>query len=93
MYYSAKLVFMRWQDIVISICQIGFVIALIPSIRSRQKPILFTSMTTFILVSIITLCLFSLKLWFAGITGAMIAVAWGTLVVQRLAIDKKKSRR
>ncbi len=80
---------MRWQDIVISVCQICFVIALIPSIRSHHKPAYATSLMNAILVSVVTFCLFSLGLWFSGITAAMVGVTWAVLAIQKLEIDKK----
>lgn len=75
---------MRWQDLVISICQIGFVAALIPSIKSHHKPPAVTSGMNSVLVCIITICLLTLRLWFSAITAFMIAVAWLILAVQKV---------
>ncbi len=79
---------MQWQDIVISICQICFVIALMPSVLSKDKPAAATSIMNVVLVSIITACLFSLGLWFSGATAAMVGITWVVLAVQKLKLDK-----
>jgi len=84
---------MRWQDIVISLCQMGFVIALIPSIRSRHKPALSSSVMNVVLVGIVTFCLFSLHLWFSGITATMVGTTWAVLAIQKLEIDKKAKKK
>lgn len=81
---------MRWQDIVIAISQIGFMIALVPSIRSKQKPILFTSISYSVLICAISLCLLTLHLWFSAATAFGGAVEWTVLAAQRLKIDKAK---
>lgn len=89
--HSVKLNFMKWQDIVISICQIFFVVAMIPSIRSSDKPALTTSVMNVILVSIITVCLFTLKLWFSSFTAAMVGLTWSVLAIQKHKINKHAS--
>ncbi len=79
---------MRWQDIVISICQICFIIAMIPSFRSLHKPHVATSVMNFVLVCIITTCLFTLKLWFSGATALLVAIGWGVLAIQKIRLNK-----
>jgi len=81
---------MRWQDIVISICQICFVIALMPSITSLNKPHASTSVMNFILVCTIATCLLTLKLWFSAGTAFAVAIAWLVLAVQKIKLDKAK---
>ncbi len=83
---------MRWQDIVISICQIFFVVAMIPSIRSNDKPAFSTSVMNVILVGIIVVCLFTLNLWFSSITAAMVGLTWSVLAIQKRKLDLTSSR-
>ncbi len=80
---------MRWQDLVISVCQLFFVIAMIPSIRSNDKPALTTSIMNVILVAIITVCLFTLKLWFSSFTAALVGLTWSILAIQKRKINSK----
>jgi small-conductance mechanosensitive channel len=79
---------MRWQDIVISIAQTGFIIALLPSIRSKQKPVLFTSISYTVLICAICIALLSLHLWFSTLTAFAGAIEWAILAVQRIKADK-----
>lgn len=79
---------MRWQDIVISIAQLCFVIAMIPSIRSNDKPALATSVMNVCLVTVIVICLFSLQLWFSAVSAVAVALAWGILAIQKLKPNK-----
>ena len=60
---------MLWQDYVIAISQIFFVFALIPSIRTNNKPALLTSTTYALIITVIASCLLSLGLWFSAATG------------------------
>ena len=79
---------MSWQDIVISVCQICFIFALLPSLRSHHKPAAITSIMNSILIFIITGCLLSLQLWVSGVTAGMVAVCWVILAVQKLKLDR-----
>lgn len=79
---------MQWQDIVIALCQTGFILALIPTIRGTHKPATSTAIMTATLVTIITFCLFTLKLWFAAVTSFGVGVAWLILAVQKIKIEK-----
>jgi len=81
---------MRWQDIVISVAQIGFVIALLPSIRSKEKPAIATSIMNVILVCTIAMSLLTLRLWFSSFTAFLIAAAWAVLAIQTIKINKSK---
>ncbi len=83
---------MRWQDIVISIAQLCFIIAMIPSIRSNDKPASSTSIMNIILVTVIATCLLTLKLWFSALTAIAIATTWAVLAVQKINIDKKANK-
>lgn len=79
---------MKWQDIVIAVCQICFLPAMIPTIKGKNKPAFSTSALNAMLVLIITGCLFSLHLWFASATAAPVAVIWVVLAVQKYNMDR-----
>ena len=80
---------MVWQDIVISICQIIAVFSLIPSITSKDKPALKTSVMNMAIVFTIATTLLTLRLWIASLTAYMIALSWTILAIQKWKIDKK----
>lgn len=79
-----------WQDIVIATCQIFFVVALMPSVFSDDKPALSTAIMHTILITIITFALFSLELWFTASTAAAVGVVWVILAVQKFKLDRQK---
>lgn len=74
---------MTWQDIVMMICIFGFIPALLPSILSKNKPARLTCLLSGILLSVITICFFSLHLWLSTIAEALGAGAWFVLLFQR----------
>jgi hypothetical protein len=79
-----------WQDTVIAICQFLFVVSLIPSVRSKDKPALATSLLSAVLVAIITATLFTLKLWLTTISAAMICVLWSVLAWQKYRLGRAR---
>lgn len=81
---------MQWQDIVISVAQIFFVVALIPSIKGNDKPALATSTMNTVLVSIIAVTQLTLNLWFSAVTAMAIAAGHLTLTIQKARINKKR---
>ncbi len=80
---------MRWQDIVISVAQLCFIIAMVPSIKSNDKPASSTSVMNIILVGVIAFCLLTLRLWFSALTALAIATTWAILAIQKIKLDKK----
>lgn len=79
---------MVWQDYVISFAQIGFIIALIPTLRSKSKPPKATSFMTVALLTIITFCFLTLHLYFSAITAFAIDITWATIGIQTLKAEK-----
>ncbi len=79
---------MRWQDIVISVAQLCFIFAMLPSIRSKDKPATATSIMNVVLVCTIAACLLTLKLWFSALTALAIAVTWAILAIQKIKLNK-----
>jgi len=75
---------MIWQDLVISIGQFGFAIAMIPSITSKQKPALFSSLFTAIGLTVFGVCFLTLELWLSVIGVWSAALMWWILVIQKV---------
>lgn len=74
---------MIWQDIVIAIACIGFSIALIPSIRGKQKPARVTCLMTTLFMIGIAVSHASIGLWFAAISEAVTIMLWCVLLFQK----------
>lgn len=81
---------MRWQDIVISVAQLCFIIAMLPSIKSNDKPAVATSVMNVVLVAVIATCMLTLRLWFSAFTALTIASTWAILAVQKIRTNKGK---
>lgn len=75
---------MVWQDYVISSAQIGFIIALVPTILSKDKPPKSTSFMNVALLSIVTFCFFTLHLYFSAATALAITLTWAIVGVQKI---------
>lgn len=73
---------MHWQDMVLTIGQIIFVLVLIPAIFSKQKPSFLTSSVTSAGLFSFSIVYFSLALWFAAIATLILSVEWCILAAQ-----------
>jgi hypothetical protein len=81
---------MAWQDIVISIAQLSFIFALLPSIRSKDKPATATSIMNAVLIFTIATCLLTLKLWFSAASAYIVTIAWVILAVQKIKLNRER---
>lgn len=79
---------MIWQDLVIATAQIFFIVALIPSLTTKDKPALTTSAMNMTLVWIVAVTQFTLHLWFSTITAFAIGVGHMTLTIQKARINR-----
>ena len=71
-----------WQDWVITVGQFLFLVALIPSIRSAEKPALGTSLMTGIILTIFAVAQFTLGLYFSVVSAITISIGWYILAWQ-----------
>ena len=74
---------MKWQDYVISSGLFVFTIALVPSIRGKDKPALFTSIMTSSVMYVFTMTFITLGLWASALGQFVGASAWATLAIQK----------
>ena len=81
---------MVWQDIVIFIGQFIFIVALIPTIRSKDKPQVSTSLVTGIILVIFTITFATLELWFSVVSSGALAIAWLYVGWQKHEHKKKR---
>jgi len=73
-----------WQDFVLTIGSIIFIIALIPSVLSKDKPALFTSIITSSVLIVMAIVYFSLSLYFTAVTTFITGILWGVLAFQKI---------
>ena len=76
---------MHWQDIVLTIGQVIFIIALIPAIKHKHKPPFLTSVLNGIVLFSFVIVYLSLSLWFAAITTAVVGGFLLSLAIQKKA--------
>ena len=74
---------MVWQDVVISICGWAATFALVPSLIGKDKPALWSSVFTTIIVATFAFCYASLGLWTAAASTSVLSLAWLVLAIQK----------
>jgi hypothetical protein len=75
---------MFWQDIVLTVAQLGFVAALMPTVTARGgKPPLLTSVPTAIGLAAISFTMATLGLWLSAAAAALSCALWLTIAAQR----------
>lgn len=77
-----------WQDWVLTLGSLVFFIALIPSILSKDKPDIKTSMPTALVMTAFTITYGSLGLWYGMSTSALTTIAWYILWFQKIRKNK-----
>ena len=75
---------MHWQDLIFTVGNIIFALALIPTILGKNKPALSTSLTTTIVLYIFSLAYLSLSLWFSTIASFISGSLWLILALQNI---------
>jgi len=74
---------MIWQDTVLMVGGFIFSIALIPSVRSKNKPAVSTSLLTGGVLTAYIICYATMGFWLACSSGLLTAVMWFVLAIQR----------
>ena len=80
---------MQWQDWVFSVGQWIFIIALIPTIRGKQKPELSTSVITGIILAVFAFTYYTLSLLVSALSTSLVSTAWFILAYQKYRQLKK----
>lgn len=84
----------RWQDIVLSICILGFNIALVPTLLSkRHNPHAGTGIMTALFQVVAFFVYLTLHLWYSAAMGLLNAILWGIIVLQSLAAHPSAKRK
>ena len=84
---------MAWQDWVLTIGSFIFSIALIPSLISKDKPAVSTSLSTGIILVIYSYVYYTLNLYLSMVTVAITGVIWLTLAWQKWQQERARGSR
>jgi len=76
------------QDLIISIGQIIFIVALLPTIFNKDKPPIKTSLPTGIILIIIAINFLSLTLYYSFITSLINGIEWLIIAYQKYKSKK-----
>lgn len=82
---------MNWQDLVLTIGQIVLTIALLPSVFSKDKPALKSSLIYGTVLIGFTLTYLSLSLYLTAASTGLISILWFVLAIQKYLASKKKA--
>lgn len=73
-----------WQDVVLTVGSLVFMVALLPSLLSEHKPAPWTSFTTATTLYVFAAVDATLGLTFTAATTALTATLWIALLIQKL---------
>lgn len=79
---------MLWRDLILTGGSLFFIIALIPAVFSKDKPPLFTSVMTGIILIIFSFVYASLSFWFSTATTLATGILWLVLAIQKFRARK-----
>lgn len=82
---------MIWQDVGIMVIQWAALIALLPTVWSKDKPPLSTSLFTGGLMLALALIFSTLSFWSSTISAFSVGVLWLFIGFQKYQIDKQRS--
>ncbi|MGH7195981.1 MAG: hypothetical protein ACREGA_04350 [Candidatus Saccharimonadales bacterium] len=80
---------MTWQSIVLALGQVVFIIALLPSILTKDKPEIWTAIMTGTVALSISITYLTLNIKLASIMAFLNFVAWSVLAIQKLRQTKR----
>lgn len=74
---------MHWQEIILTIGQLVFIVALFPSIFSKDKPEIWTSILTGVVALSIAITYMTMSIPLAAASAFLNFVAWSILAIQK----------
>jgi hypothetical protein len=83
---------MVWQDWILTIGQILFIFALAPSVFSKDKPALTTSLLTGTVLAVFAIVFATLYLWLAATSTLVSSLTWLLLAYQKYSINNSNRR-
>ena len=83
----------HWQDIVLSLCILGFNIALLPTLLSKKhNPHANTGIMTAFFQLVAFAVYLNLHLWYSATMGLLNAVLWTAIVFQSLSAPARRHK-
>ena len=79
-----------WQDYFLTVVQVFFCVTLVPMLFAKEKPPLVSSITTGIALLAGASIFFTLHLWLAAASQAIVGLQWLALAYQKM-LQKKGS--
>lgn len=79
-----------WQDIIFAIGGFIFSLALIPTIKAKEKPALSSCALTGTILAIFSFSYASLGLWGAFVSNSLTSMCWFILTTQVVLREKRK---
>ena len=73
-----------WQDWVLTLGQTVFIIALLPSVFSNDKPHKWSSLLNTLVLAIFAFTFWTLGLYWGAIMSALVAIIWAILFIQKI---------
>lgn len=83
---------MVWQDWVLTAGQFLFIFALAPSVLSKDKPALTTSLLTGTVLAMFSFVFATLYLWLAATITSVTSLTWFLLAYQKYSISNSNRR-
>src|SRR5438445_451365 len=84
----------RWQDYVLAVTAFGFSVALIPTIRSKNKPPILTSLGSSVFLVAVLIAYGSLSLWYSVFMVGLNLSMWLIIALQKYSLTStSKSKR
>jgi len=74
-----------WQDYALTAVQVFFCLTLIPMLFAKEKPPLASSISTAAALLVSAAIFFTLELWLAALSQAIVGVQWTVLALQRVS--------
>jgi hypothetical protein len=82
--------FTTWQDVTVMVCQIVFIVGLIPTISGPHKPEVKTCLITAVAMMPFFVVYYSDQRWFALATTVIMDLGWWTLYIQSRRVKKRE---
>ncbi|MGM0482405.1 MAG: hypothetical protein ACQEP6_00870 [Patescibacteria group bacterium] len=83
---------MIWQDIVLSVGQWVFILALLPSLLSKDKPALMTSVITGTVLAVFAFTFSTLALWASAVSTGAVSLVWFILAFQKYRLIQREKK-
>ena len=82
----------HWQDLILAVSMAAFNIALIPSVMSKHKPAVNTSLLTAVFLVPVVVVYVTLSLWYSAVMVAINCILWTTLMIQKYIQTREKTK-